>query len=128
MYLGRIIEQGPARDVVRNPQHPYTKALLSVVPKRDPRDRATPQILQGETPNPIDIPPGCRFAPRCPLVVERCTAEDPSLHVPVADPAGATTPAGTTASAKTPSAGASAEAGTSAEAAVSAHEAACLLV
>jgi len=50
MYLGRIVEHGPARQVVRNPQHPYTRALLSVVPKRDPRERTTPQILTGETP------------------------------------------------------------------------------
>ncbi len=125
MYLGRIVEQGPAKDVVRNPQHPYTKALLSVVPKRDPRDRATPQILQGETPNPIDIPPGCRFAPRCPLAVERCTAEDPALHVPVAGLAATAASAGATVPAQpTPATGA----GTSAEPAASAHEAACLLV
>src|SRR4029453_6508788 len=58
MYLGRIVEEGPARDVVRNPQHPYTKALLSVVPKRDPREQTTPQILTGETPNPVRVPPG----------------------------------------------------------------------
>jgi ABC-type dipeptide/oligopeptide/nickel transport system ATPase component len=50
MYLGRIVEQGPARDVVRNPQHPYTRALLSVVPNRDPRQRSTPQILQDGAP------------------------------------------------------------------------------
>src|SRR5205823_3809585 len=61
MYLGRIVEQGSAREVVANPQHPYTKALLSVVPKRDPRDRRRPQILKGETPNPVAIPSGCRF-------------------------------------------------------------------
>ena len=53
MYLGRIVEEGPARDVVRDPQHPYTKALLSVVPKRDPRDRSDLQILTGEPPNPV---------------------------------------------------------------------------
>ncbi len=80
MYLGRIVEHGPARDVVNNPQHPYTKALLSVVPKRDPRDRSTPQILTGETPNPIDVPTGCRFHPRCPVVEERCLAVDPELR------------------------------------------------
>jgi oligopeptide/dipeptide ABC transporter ATP-binding protein len=85
MYLGRIVEQGPAREVVRNPQHPYTKALLSVVPKRDPRDRATPQILQGETPNPIEIPPGCRFHPRCPVAEPRCSTIDPQLR-PAGDP------------------------------------------
>jgi peptide/nickel transport system ATP-binding protein len=80
MYLGRIVEEGPAREVVRDPQHPYTKALLSVVPKRDPRDRTTPQILKGETPNPIDVPPGCRFHPRCPVAEDRCRTTDPELR------------------------------------------------
>jgi oligopeptide/dipeptide ABC transporter ATP-binding protein len=81
MYLGRIVEEGPAREVVRKPQHPYTKALLSVVPKRDPRDSTTPQVLKGETPNPIDIPSGCRFHPRCPVAEERCRTIDPELRV-----------------------------------------------
>jgi oligopeptide/dipeptide ABC transporter ATP-binding protein len=81
MYLGRIVEQGPAKSVVRNPQHPYTKALLSVVPKRDPRERFAPQILQGETPNPVDVPEGCRFQPRCPVAVDACLREDPALRV-----------------------------------------------
>jgi oligopeptide/dipeptide ABC transporter ATP-binding protein len=80
MYLGRIVEEGPAREVVRNPLHPYTKALLSVVPKRDPRHRSTPQILQGETPNPIHIPTGCRFHPRCPVAQPECSTVDPRLH------------------------------------------------
>ena len=80
MYLGRIVEEGPARVVVRNPQHPYTKALLSVVPKRDPRERSAPQILQGETPNPVDVPGGCRFQPRCPVAVDACLREDPALR------------------------------------------------
>jgi len=84
MYLGRIVEQGPAKDVVRNPQHPYTKALLSVVPKPDPRERSTPQILQGETPNPVNVPAGCRFHPRCPIAVDRCATEDPELREPSA--------------------------------------------
>ena len=53
---------------------------MSVVPKRDPRDRTEPQILQGETPNPIDIPAGCRFHPRCPVAEDRCTVTDPQLH------------------------------------------------
>ena len=82
MYLGRIVEQGDAKEVVRNPQHPYTKALLSVVPPRDPRDRKTPQILQGETPDAVRIPPGCRFNPRCPVAEDRCRIEDPVLHRP----------------------------------------------
>jgi oligopeptide/dipeptide ABC transporter ATP-binding protein len=80
MYLGRIVEQGPAKEVVRNPQHPYTKALMSVVPKRDPRNRSVPQILHGETPNPIAIPSGCRFHPRCPVAQESCKSIDPELH------------------------------------------------
>jgi len=81
MYLGRIVEHGPARQVVRHPQHPYTKALLSVVPARDPRVRSAPQLLTGETPNPVDVPTGCRFHPRCPVAVERCSALDPELRV-----------------------------------------------
>ena len=79
MYLGRIVEEGPAREVVRNPQHPYTRALLSVVPRRDPREQVTPQILVGETPNPANIPPGCRFHPRCPVAEDRCRQIDPLL-------------------------------------------------
>jgi oligopeptide/dipeptide ABC transporter ATP-binding protein len=82
MYLGRIVEEGPASSVVRNPQHPYTKALLSVVPRRDPRDSQRPQILQGETPDAVAIPSGCRFHPRCPVVIERCAQEDPALAHP----------------------------------------------
>jgi oligopeptide/dipeptide ABC transporter ATP-binding protein len=81
MYLGRIVEHGPARQVVRHPRHPYTKALLSVVPARDPRVRSAPQLLTGETPNPVDVPTGCRFHPRCPIAVERCSALDPALRV-----------------------------------------------
>ena len=80
MYLGRIVEEGPAKQVVGNPQHPYTKALMSVVPKRDPRDRTEPQILSGEAPNPIDVPSGCRFHPRCPVAEDRCKITDPALH------------------------------------------------
>jgi oligopeptide/dipeptide ABC transporter ATP-binding protein len=82
MYLGRIVEEGPAAAVVRNPQHPYTKALLSVVPRRDPRDRRRPQILKGETPDAVAIPSGCRFHPRCPVTLDRCSVEDPSLARP----------------------------------------------
>jgi oligopeptide/dipeptide ABC transporter ATP-binding protein len=79
MYLGRIVEYGPARSVISDPQHPYTKALLSVVPDRDPRMRKTPQILSGETPNPVAIPSGCRFRPRCPIAEARCAETDPAL-------------------------------------------------
>ncbi|MEK7423365.1 MAG: ABC transporter ATP-binding protein, partial [Actinomycetota bacterium] len=65
MYLGRIVELGPAEDVLDDPQHPYTRALLSVVPESR---RLEQQILTGETPDPSHIPTGCRFHPRCPVV------------------------------------------------------------
>ncbi len=86
MYLGRIVEVGTAEDLLADPQHPYTKALLSVVPEADRMDQ---QILEGETPDPAAIPGGCRFHPRCPVVasgeaerlgiVGRCTGSDPVL-------------------------------------------------
>jgi oligopeptide/dipeptide ABC transporter ATP-binding protein len=82
MYLGRIVEEGPAREVIERPRHPYTKALLSVVPRRDPRTRVTAQVLRGETPNPIEVPSGCRFHPRCPIAVEACWTTDPELRGP----------------------------------------------
>ncbi len=72
MYLGKIVEQGPTRDIVTNPRHPYTKALISVVPVPDPDTRHTRIILKGERPDPSDIPPGCRFHPRCPAAFEKC--------------------------------------------------------
>jgi len=82
MYLGRIVEIGPASEIVENPQHPYTKALLSVVPRRDPRDRKRPQVLTGEAPDATRIPSGCRFHPRCPVAIEECRAHDPELLRP----------------------------------------------
>ena len=80
MYLGRIVEEGPARQVVSDPKHPYTKALLSVVPDRDPRRRSKPQILRGEPPDAVRIPPGCRFHPRCPMAIDDCRTIDPPLE------------------------------------------------
>jgi oligopeptide/dipeptide ABC transporter ATP-binding protein len=86
MYLGRIVEVGPAEAVLADPQHPYTRALLSVVPEAD---RMEQQILEGETPDPAAIPSGCRFHPRCPVVasgeaarlgiLEACIGVDPAL-------------------------------------------------
>jgi oligopeptide/dipeptide ABC transporter ATP-binding protein len=72
MYLGKIVEQGPKAQVIRQPKHPYTKALLSVVPVPDPERRRERIILQGERPDPADIPAGCRFHPRCPAAFEAC--------------------------------------------------------
>jgi oligopeptide/dipeptide ABC transporter ATP-binding protein len=69
---------------LNNPQHPYTQSLLSVIPAPNPRLRRQRTILQGDPPNPIDLPSGCRFHPRCPLVFERCPQVDPAL-LPVED-------------------------------------------
>jgi oligopeptide/dipeptide ABC transporter ATP-binding protein len=79
MYLGRIVEIGPVEAVLGQPQHPYTRALLSVVPVANPRQRHSRTILQGETPNPIDLPSGCRFHPRCPLAIADCQHVHPVL-------------------------------------------------
>jgi len=77
MYLGRIVEIGTVLEVLEKPQHPYTKALLSVIPVPNPRLRHERIILQGETPNPIDVPTGCRFHPRCPVAMAVCKDSDP---------------------------------------------------
>jgi oligopeptide/dipeptide ABC transporter ATP-binding protein len=79
MYLGRIVEIGAMREVLKTPQHPYTQALLSVIPVPNPRMRKKRIILQGETPNPVDLPAGCRFHPRCPVAIDACKQSDPLL-------------------------------------------------
>jgi len=79
MYLGRIVEIGQIGEVLKDPKHPYTQALLSVIPVPNPRLRKKRMILQGETPNPIDLPGGCRFHPRCPVVFDACRQTDPEL-------------------------------------------------
>jgi peptide/nickel transport system ATP-binding protein len=86
MYLGRIVELGPTEQVLLDPQHPYTRALLAVAPDRV---RRTFEILHGEPPDPAAVPAGCRFHPRCPFVhggeadalgvLGRCHEEDPRL-------------------------------------------------
>ena len=82
MYLGRIVEIGETEEVVSNPQHPYTKALISVIPVPDPLSKREHVILKGETPNPVDIPSGCRFHPRCPEVIDACKEIDPEdVHI-----------------------------------------------
>jgi oligopeptide/dipeptide ABC transporter ATP-binding protein len=79
MYLGRIVEVGFTPEVLRAPVHPYTRALISVVPVPNPRQRRPPALLPGEPPDPIDVPVGCRFHPRCPVALDRCRRVDPPL-------------------------------------------------
>jgi len=77
MYLGRIVEIGTMLEVLEKPEHPYRNALISVIPVPNPRLRHERIILQGETPNPIDVPSGCRFHPRCPVAIAICKDSDP---------------------------------------------------
>jgi oligopeptide/dipeptide ABC transporter ATP-binding protein len=82
MYLGKIMEIGPAEQVIRAPHNPYTKALVSVSPTPTPPsvgERARRTILVGETPDAAHVPSGCRFHPRCPLAFDRCRIEEPPL-------------------------------------------------
>ena len=81
MYLGRIVEQGDARDVIERPGHPYTQALVEAVPPRKQRS-----ALGGELPDPAALPAGCRFHPRCPKRFEPCDQIDPELY-PAGEPA-----------------------------------------
>jgi len=78
MYLGRIVEQGDAASVLDSPNHPYTRALMSAVPRLGAS--RTGQSLDGETPSPLDVPAGCAFASRCPMVEDRCRTERPVLR------------------------------------------------
>ena len=78
MYLGQFAEIGDTEDVVRSPKHPYTASLLAASPKTDPDAGRRRVLLPGEPPNPVDLPGGCNFAPRCPKADESCHAEDPA--------------------------------------------------
>jgi oligopeptide/dipeptide ABC transporter ATP-binding protein len=79
MYLGKIVELTDKRSLFRDPQHPYTEALLSAVPVPDPKAKKKRIILPGDVPSPITPPPGCRFHTRCPYAEERCRREEPAM-------------------------------------------------
>lgn len=77
MYLGRIVEMATAEELFESPRHPYTQALLSAVPTPDPKKRGDRIVLTGDVPSPVSPPPGCHFAPRCPLAEARCHEQYP---------------------------------------------------
>ncbi len=78
-YLGRVVETGVTKDIIDNPSHPYTKALVSVVPVPETGVQRERLLLTGEIPSPIDIPTGCRFHTRCPFAKDKCSMEEPEL-------------------------------------------------
>jgi oligopeptide/dipeptide ABC transporter ATP-binding protein len=78
MYLGRIVEAGPAADVLQRPAHPYTQALIRSVPQV--AERRETQRLAGEIPSPLAPPAGCAFHTRCPVAIERCATDPPPLR------------------------------------------------
>ena len=80
MYLGQIMEYGPAEALYDNPLHPYTVALLSAIPEPDPDDRRELKTLKGEVPSPFNPPPGCKFQGRCPFVEQRCREEEVAFY------------------------------------------------
>lgn len=79
MYLGQIVEMAESNELYRNPQHPYTKALLSAIPVPDPKPRAERIILTGDVPSPLNPPSGCHFNPRCPIASDECKIQVPKL-------------------------------------------------
>jgi len=79
MYLGRLVETAPTRELFTRPRHPYTKALLSAIPSLDPDDRGFAQKLEGEIPSPTNPPPGCKFQTRCPFANDHCRTVEPDL-------------------------------------------------
>ena len=80
MYLGKIVEIADKKSLFENPQHPYTRALLSAIPSTDITHKKDRIILKGDVPSPINPPAGCRFHTRCPYAMDRCKTEDPILH------------------------------------------------
>jgi len=79
MYLGKFVEEAKTEELLSNPLHPYSQALISAVPIPDPTARKSKITITGEIPNPIDLPPGCSFSSRCPYAKEICRKEEPNL-------------------------------------------------
>ena len=79
MYLGQVVETGPALELAERPRHPYTQALFASAPTMDPSHRLEQPPLTGDPPNPVDPPSGCRFRTRCAFAMARCVEESPRL-------------------------------------------------
>jgi len=79
MYLGRIVEAGPADEVLTRPKHPYTRTLIDAIPQPDPRRRLEAAAVHGEIPSPLEPPAGCHFHPRCPLAIDVCRSDVPAM-------------------------------------------------
>ncbi len=80
MYLGKIVETADAKAIIREPQHPYTQALISAIPEVDPDSKRQRVVLPGDVPSPIHPPGGCPFHPRCPIAEDRCKTEVPAFR------------------------------------------------
>lgn len=79
MYLGKIVEKGETEEVIKNPLHPYTEALLAAVPVPDPKARRSEIVIKGQVPSAVNPPPGCRFHTRCPYAKEICREKEPEM-------------------------------------------------
>lgn len=79
MYLGKAVERSDTESIIKNPKHPYTRALVSAVPVPNPSNRITQPQLEGEAPDPVDLPNGCNFQPRCEYATDECS-EEPTLN------------------------------------------------
>jgi peptide/nickel transport system ATP-binding protein len=82
MYAGRVVEEAPVEELFANPRHPYTQGLIRSIPRVDARAGRHQRLAQikGAVPSLIDLPPGCRFADRCPMVIDACRGADPAMR------------------------------------------------
>ncbi len=80
MYLGKIVEMAPRNEIFKNPLHMYTQALISAIPIPDPKLERERMLLEGEVPSPVNPPSGCRFHPRCPMVMDICSQREPAFE------------------------------------------------
>ena len=79
MYLGKVVEEGPVRAILKRPMHPYTQRLMAAIPNVDPSVRRERVVMEGEVPSPLNLPSGCRFSSRCPHVQDLCRMTEPAL-------------------------------------------------